>query len=142
QMPAIGHLDRLWRTFSGRLRRSWGAITADDLDSRVSLEPVNQRLRFPLRAQLNDPALLEVDQDGAVVVALAEGPVINPEHSWRWLRVQRCPAHQPQQRRWPDRHAEASDQPRSRFATEGEPQQPAHFSQTAGAPGIRSRDFG
>ncbi len=134
QMPAIGHLDDPWRPFPGRLGVGRCAITTDNLDTRVSLEPVNQRLRFPLREQLNDPALLEVDQDGAVVVALAEGPVINPEHSWRWLLAQRCAPHQPQQRCWTDRHAEAGDDAGTRFAAQREGQHREDLGQPQGAP--------
>ena len=76
QMPTIGHLDRLRRTFPGGLRIRRSAITADDLDAGMLPEPGATRLGLAILEQLDDPSLLEVDQDGAVAMAFAEGPVV------------------------------------------------------------------
>ena len=82
-MPAIGHLDRLGSTLPRGLRVGGSTITADDLDARMRLEPLHQRLCVPSWQHIDDAVLLEIDQDGAVAMAFAERPVIDAEHTGR-----------------------------------------------------------
>lgn len=95
-MPAVSHLDRLRGTLPGGLSVGRSAITTDDLDAGMRLEPLHQRLRVPSRQHLDDAVLLEIDQDGAVAMAFAKRPIVDAEHPWRRLLGNRDPANQAQ----------------------------------------------
>jgi len=71
QMKAVGDLHRVWRTLGGALGVVGEAIPADDFNLRMLLEPGRHRRRRTVRQQIDDTALLEIDQERAVRLALA-----------------------------------------------------------------------
>lgn len=96
-MPTIGHLHGFRGACAGTLGVGGGPVAADDLDAGVFGEPSGQRCHFPVRQEVYRPAGLDVDQDGAIDVALAQGKVVNAEDAGRcWLRIRQGP-YQPQE---------------------------------------------
>jgi hypothetical protein len=74
-----------------------GPVPADHLRLRMLGQPCGQRGGVTARQQVNDSALLAVDQDGAVVVATPDHEIIDTQHRYRMIRrIRQCP-HQPQQ---------------------------------------------
>jgi hypothetical protein len=57
-VPAISHLYGLGRSCASPLGVLRGAVAANTLNPRMSLEPLVERLRFPIRQQLNRDAAL------------------------------------------------------------------------------------
>jgi hypothetical protein len=105
QMPAVGHLDGLGRAAAGGIGKAATAIPADNLGSRMLSEPANQRVSISVWEEIDNAMLLEIDQDGPVVVATTPGPLINAEHTRRSAGACRCPAPEHvEQCRGTDRH--------------------------------------
>ncbi len=88
-----------------------GTVAADDLDSGVVSQPAGQGGGLAVGQQVNGPAGLNVDQDGAVNVALEQGEVVDPEHPRRRCHRVGHRADQPQQGRATDLGAEHVGQP-------------------------------
>lgn len=82
-----------------------GPVAADHLDAGVVGEPGGHRRRGPVGQQINWTARVDVHQDRAVVVSLAQGELVHPEHPRRVYFGLRQTAYQPQERRpaGPDR---------------------------------------
>jgi hypothetical protein len=85
-VPSVGNLDRLWSTASDAIGVGAGSITTDDLNFLVPAEPGGQGRCRPIWQQVDDPMLLQIDEDRAVFAALAPGPVVHAEHSHQFDR--------------------------------------------------------
>jgi hypothetical protein len=97
-MKAVGHLHRLGRAAARTVSIGTGAIAGDQLDAGVQAQPAGERLRLTIGQQRQWPATLQIDQHGAISVALAQGPVVDPEHRGRDVGRQGSGPDQPQQR--------------------------------------------
>jgi hypothetical protein len=97
-VEAIRHLQRLWRAARGPIRKVRAAVTTDDHDLRLRLQPGRERVRLAIRQEVNDVTPLEIDEERAVTMATADTPVIDTHHPWRRSRWQRCPSDLAQQR--------------------------------------------
>ncbi len=85
-MPSISNLHRIW---AGRGRSEAAAavaITADDLGAGVRGQPRDESVGRTVGKQIDHRRGVDVDQDGAVGPALAEGEVVHPQHQ----RTGRC----------------------------------------------------
>ena len=60
-MPAVGHLHRLGSGLSGRQCIATRPVTAYNLYPRMGFEPCLEGLRFPIRQQVNDLVLFQVN---------------------------------------------------------------------------------
>jgi hypothetical protein len=100
QMPPVRDLDSIWRSLPDAVGVDAGAVTRDDLHPRVPLQPRRQALGPAVRQQVEDPVLLQVDEDGPVAVTAPPRPIIDPEHArgraWPWRGI--ATARHPQQR--------------------------------------------
>ena len=85
EMPSIGALLRLRRGLGGRLGVGRRAIAADQLDAGMGREPGLDGRCVAVGQEVDDLARLEVDDDGAVALPLAPGPVVDADES-RGLR--------------------------------------------------------
>ena len=85
QMPSIGDLLRLRRGLGGRLRVGRRTIAADQFDAGMGREPDLDSRGVAVGEKVDDFARLEVDDDGAVALPLAPGPVVDADES-RGLR--------------------------------------------------------
>ena len=83
QVPAICNLDRIGCALRCAFSISPGAVTADDLDTRMRLEPRGDGGGRAVREEFHRAAPLQVDEDGPVTMALLPGPVVNAQQAWR-----------------------------------------------------------
>jgi len=81
EVEAIGDLDRLGRALPGPVRIGPGPVAADEFDARMRAEPRCQGRRFAIGQEVDHPVALEIDQQRAVALAPAPGPIIDPEHA-------------------------------------------------------------
>src|SRR6516162_4064656 len=86
-MPAVGDLEGLRRAGAGSLAVSRGAIAADDLNTRMVAEPFLDGGGFAVGQQVDDPSAFQIDDNGAIALSLAEGPVIDADVAGRWGRL-------------------------------------------------------
>ena len=80
QVPSVRNLHGLRCTLTNTIGVSTSAIACDHLYTRMLTKPRGERLGLPVREQIHDLVPLEVDKDGAVVVATSPGPVIHAKH--------------------------------------------------------------
>ena len=119
-MPAVGHLLGIRGGSTGRVGIGAGPVPGDHLDLRMQPQPGHHRCRVALGQQLDRAALLEVDDDRAVLVATGQRPVVDADDDGHRLQRRTAGAAQfPQHRRPADAHAQACRQPGGRLAAEG-----------------------
>jgi hypothetical protein len=109
-MPAIGHLNGLRGSMPTSVSVSPSTISRDDHHARMGLEPVENRACLAVRQQIDDLVVREIDQDGAVALAFAVRPVVQPQNRWRRTGWGRRAQNQPQKRVWADRDGQATGQ--------------------------------
>ena len=110
----------------------------------MGLEPLLERCRRPVGQQVDRAARLQIDQDRAVPVAPAPGPVVHPQHSGPGDRLGGSAPEQPQEGVAADGHPDAPGQSRPRFAAERDPERGQHRLQAdrrAAAPRGRPDDL-
>src|SRR4051794_671175 len=135
-MEAVGDLDRLGRAFADAVGIGAGAVTSDDLDTRVGLEPSLQGFGLPVGQQLEGAWLFQVADDRAVMLTTAERPVIDANHPRCPGRFQVDGPDQAQQGGGAERHGEPTGQPRPLFAAECQTESPVEgcAAGSSGAP--------
>jgi hypothetical protein len=80
-MKPIGHLHRLGCSRTGAYRIGTATVPDDDLHAGMLLQPGRQGFALPIREQIDRTPCLQIHQDGAVVMALAERPVVDTQHA-------------------------------------------------------------
>lgn len=98
QMEAVRHLLGLRRTSAGAFGIGPGAIPSHNLDPGMLLQPSRQGVRLAVRQQRDPLSPFQVDQHGAVGVALTKCPVIDAQDRRGWANRQGRRTDQPQQR--------------------------------------------
>lgn len=83
EVPPVRDLDGLRGAGGGAFGEERRTVTADDLNARPFGEPGRQAGRLPVRQQIDGAAGLDVDEDGAVVAALAGGVLVDADHPRR-----------------------------------------------------------
>jgi len=88
QMPPVRDLDSIWRSLPDAVGVNAGAVARDDLHPGVPLQPRRQALGPAVGQQVEDPVLLQVNEDGPIAVTAPPSPIIDPEHArgrgWHW----------------------------------------------------------
>jgi hypothetical protein len=120
EMPSIRDLESIGCPLPGRLGIRASTITRDDLDAFMMLQPIRDGGGLAVGQQVDDGVTLEVDQDGAVVLATLPSSVIDPHHPQRRMRRSLSATNQPQQRIGTERHGQAGSKTRARFAAEAQ----------------------
>lgn len=92
-------MDRIRGAEPSGLGVSGRPVTAYHLDAGMVGEPGSHRRRRPVGQQVNRTARVDVHQDRAVVVSLAQGELVHSEHPWCVHFRLRKAAYQPQERR-------------------------------------------
>src|SRR5215510_4595584 len=110
-MPAVGDLNGRRRALPRTLGVCAGAITADQFNAGILLEPVCQRRRFAVRKQINCIVPLKIYQDRAVILSFMLCPVVDSDDLWGGRRRQWCLADPLNKRIWADAHPQSSGQP-------------------------------
>jgi len=100
QMPPVRDLDSFWRSLPDAISVDAGAVARDDLHPGVPLQPRRKALSPAVGQEVEDPVLLQVDEDGPIAVTAPPCPVIDPKHArgraWPWRGI--ATARHPQQR--------------------------------------------
>jgi hypothetical protein len=95
QVPAIRDLKSLRCPLSGRLSVSASAITRDNFNTVMTLQPSRDGGSLAVGQQVNDGVALEVAQDGSVVLTTAPGPLVDTHRPRRRVRRSHSSANQP-----------------------------------------------
>ena len=103
----------------GRLGVGRRTVAADQLDAGMGLEPRPDGRGVAVRQEIDDVARLEVDDDGAVALPLAPGPVVDADESRGPRGSSPRLLDATQQRIGAGRHGDLLRQPRSGFTTQG-----------------------
>lgn len=82
QMLTVGDLRRLRRAGGRCLNGGITSFAGDDLDARMLAQSGDDRLDRTIRSHLGNPMTLEINDDRAVAVAFAPGPVVNADDAW------------------------------------------------------------
>ena len=119
QMEAVSNLLGLWRSLTRAVGIKARAVTADNLNLGVPLEPFGGRNRRAIRQQAHHLPVLEVDDHRPVVHPFLPGPIIDAGHPDRRQTAMSSGAllHAPEDRSVADRHAEAGHKPFRRAPT-------------------------
>jgi hypothetical protein len=73
----------------------WAAVTSNNLDTRMLLEPSFEGCSTPLGQQIDWTTLFQIEQNGAIPLAFAERKIINAQQAWRDDRRGRQLSNQP-----------------------------------------------
>jgi hypothetical protein len=128
QMPAVRDLHRLGCAGGGCVDVERGAVPADHLDPRTRGQPRRDGARLPIGQQVDRPARLDVDHDGAVDTALPERKLVDPDHPRRCIRRIGKRMQNPQDRRTADPDADQIGEPGTRPASERQAKVDQHSS--------------
>jgi hypothetical protein len=120
EMPPIEDLLGLWGAKGGSTRILCRAVTAQDEDAWMRLEPHGKGIGRAVGPQVDRPMALQVHQQSARRTATPQRPIIDPTDGRRWHGWIRQLADQPQQGVGAGGHMKLGTQPRSGFATKGE----------------------
>ena len=80
QVPPVGDLDGQRRAFGCAFCIASAAVAADDLDTRVGVQPGAEGFGRAFGEHVHWPAGLDVHQDRAVDVPLAQREIIHTQH--------------------------------------------------------------
>ena len=100
QVKAVDDLHGLRRTVPNALGRQATAVAADDLDTRMRLQPLGDGRRGAIGEQIDHPMAFEITHHGSAALAPPPRPFIKPDDPWGCLRregrtmdeAQNCPA--------------------------------------------------
>src|SRR3546814_21046112 len=80
QMPAIGHLHGPWSSAPCSLGIKVGAITRDNPDPRVALQPVGHAVRIAIRQQIQTAIPLQIADDRYIPLPAPPRPILDAEN--------------------------------------------------------------
>src|SRR5205807_10622397 len=103
---AISCLQGFWSALSGSTSKLSSTVTTDQLYPWVVFEPGREGSSLTIREQIHWDAILQIDENRAVLFAPAIGPFIHAKDSWRLDDRRRRVAHDSQNGRTRARHAE------------------------------------
>jgi hypothetical protein len=116
QVEAVGDLDRLGRATTGTVGIELRTIAADDAHAWMLSEPGGESVSLALRQQIDGTMGFQVDQDGAVPIPFAEGPIIDAKDPRGWPVRERSLANEAQQGGWASRVPQSVDEPCARLS--------------------------
>ena len=83
EVPSVGDLEGLRGAAGGAFGEEGRAVTADDLDAGPLGEPGRERVRLPVRQEVDRATCLDVDEHSSVDTALALGVFVHADHAGR-----------------------------------------------------------
>src|SRR5215469_12428856 len=81
QVPAIDHLLSLWSAFGGSAQEFGGAIPADHLHARMTLEPLAKADSTAIGQEINRSMRLQIDEDRAIGATSLKRKIIHAEQA-------------------------------------------------------------
>lgn len=116
------------------------AIAGDHLDAGALLEPGGERLGISVVDQIDGPASLQVDDDGAVGSAAAHRPVVDADHTRRLEHGRGRAANELKELVAAGRHAELGGEPRAGLSSKSEADGPEGVGQARGEARVGGRE--
>src|SRR5690606_14993251 len=80
QMPAISHLNSVWRPAPCSIGIKAGAIACDDLNPRIAPEPAGYAVRVAIGKQIQNAIALQIADDRSIALAAAPCPIIDADN--------------------------------------------------------------
>ena len=115
QVEPVSDLNSLRSTIPGTLGEETVPVAADDLHLRVLPQPPGRAGGGAIGQHIHNRPSLQIHHDGPVALALAPGPIIDPDHTERSVALPRCSSLQTAEDGVvADRHAEAGEDPLGR----------------------------
>ena len=142
EMPAICGLDGRGGALADAIGVGAGTVAGDDLDARMGFQPCGNGVGLTVRQKVDGAVTFEIDDDGAVTLAPASCPVIDPDdprcrdrhHGHRADQAQQCVA--------TDRYSEPGGQPGARISASTQCNGALRLGKPPGAPDPRGRHRG
>src|SRR5438874_2745944 len=97
-MPAVGDLLRVRRSLLGSICKRASAIPADDLHTRMGLQPLFEGLGFSIRQQVDGNPAFQVDEDRSIAPSSTKAKIVYTQHPRRGPLALSLLANQPQER--------------------------------------------
>jgi len=145
-MEAIDDLRGLRRTLGGASGIVLGTVAGNNFDAWMGAHPRRDGLGSTLWQEINRSTAFEIDQDGAIAPALAEGTIIDPQDPGRGLRGRRGAVEHAQDRIATEGHPQAGGHPRAGFTARLAPEDADRRGQSPSAlrvvGGERGQAFG
>jgi hypothetical protein len=111
QVQPIDDLHRLWGAVPNPFGIKPTPIAADDLDTRVCLQPRRDRWGRANGKQVNDLMALEITHNSPKAPASPPGPFVEPNHPWSGNGRERRTMDQPPRRPVTPREAQRLREP-------------------------------
>jgi hypothetical protein len=142
QMKPIHNLDGLRGPMANALGGERTPVPTDDTDGRMLREPGRDALRRALGQQVQDPMILQIDEDRPVALPPPPRPLVHTDDvrsggNGSWSR-----SHEPQQSRRAGPHPQAGPETCTSLTTEGDPIGDEELGESQGPSCPRSRDSG
>ncbi|GAC1385462.1 MAG: hypothetical protein NVSMB42_04880 [Herpetosiphon sp.] len=141
-MPPTGNL----YGFGGTLRCPFSvrtrAISADDLDARMRLQPLAESLCCAIRQYINGTPMIEVNQNSSVALPFKKSKIIDPEMFGRYTFGLGGLSYEAEQGHTARRLVHARREPHACFATSRQTEPIVPLSLAACAPGLGRHDTG
>ena len=142
QMEPVCHLDGVRGAPGGSLGIGAGAVADHGGHAGMVRQPRRQRVGAAVGQQVDHAPALQVDQDGAVALALAPRPVVHAQHAHPGTGHGVAGAHTREQRRAADRHAHRGGVARAGIAAQRQADGPVHRAQPVSLAGPGLGDAG
>ena len=133
KVPPVRNLDGLGCAGANAVGVSTRAVSRDDLDAGMTVQPRSDRLRVAIGQHVDRTVALEIDDERAVALSSAPSPVVDADDVGRRHRGQGCRSDQAQQRVAADRHGQARRQAGAGFASCAESDGALRLGEAGGA---------
>src|SRR6266700_2459430 len=97
-MPPVRNLLSLWCPLLGTICKCATTIPADEFHTRMSKQPLFERLSFSIRKQVDRNPAFQIDEDRSVAPSAAETKIIHAQHPRRGHLALFLFANEPQER--------------------------------------------
>jgi hypothetical protein len=141
-VKAVRDLGRLGCALTRTVRIGFRPIASNDLDPRMSLEPLHQGASLAIVEEGHGPAALEVKEDRPIGLPFPIGPIIHPEDGGGGMYRQGQSAQYTQEGVSADRSGQAVAEVRPRRPAEGHRDLRQPLDQPLGPPSPGSNELG
>jgi hypothetical protein len=133
QVKAVGNLHRIGSAAAGSISILVRAVTGNEFDTGVLLQPLLDDLGRAVRLEIHWPMGIEVDKNGSVDQAFAKRKVVDTEVSWGRSGNWGCAASEAQERICTEGHSLTAGQTKPAFAADFEAEVSLLSRETSGA---------
>lgn len=138
EVPPIDDLTGVGSSGPNAFGKDFGAIASDDLDGRMSFEPVRQRAGIAIGKEIDDLVSLQIDDHRSVSPSAAPGPLVDADDTrlCGWKNVME--ADKPQEGISARVHPKTAGQPFASFTAKCQTQMALDIPQSFGTTRVRA----